>query len=386
MIIKILLLVSSVHLGDVGQATATIKALSADIAIEVFDIDASKHPEEARLEYLDKVKTIPKDQNYITLAIGESGMELLEYLSDNRAIDNSRSYTCLSIHQYFYEFEKLKLDHIILPESTINTIEKDKLLENISNINLILTPLTNNPSVEELKTSYNNWLSPEKPSLNDKYIIIMLPGDAPDSSNKMHYFTKDSAKELFQYVYKLWEEKGKKYKILIQNGPRTGKFDPETGKIVNKHEYSSNQDPSIAIDDISAYFVKLFSKMDHSFFNFAFEIKENRKEAISSFNPLLYLARQNDNIFILPGASVSLIGQIPQYLPPDRIILFEASSMNKNHQSVFQLAFERNYLSYFSSTGEVIMPAKLDHGTENDSKKIAKDIITGYMSKSKLEK
>ncbi len=382
-IIKILLLISSIQPGDMNQGNSTLEALSANASIEIFDIDANKPPEAARLEYLDKIKNIPQKTKYITLAMGEKGMILFKYLSEAGAIDNSRSYNCLSVHQYFDVFAELKLDHIIVPEATIDKIEKQKVIDDFPNKTFTFASLGSHPSLKELKKSYNNWSNPDKPDLNGSYIIIMMPGDAPDASNKIHYFTKTSAKELFHYIHKLWEDRGRQDKIIIQNGPRTGKYDPQTEKVIGTHEYLKDQDPSRAIDYISTYFTELFSGMDYSFFNFAFEIDGDKKKVISFFDSLLYLAQLNDNIFILPGDSVSLIGQIPLYLPSNRIILFKTSSMNENHEKIFNLAFKRNYISYFSSNGKIVMPAKIGYRTEDDSTKVAKDIMIGYIKKFK---
>lgn len=376
--IKILLLVSSIHTGDINQADTIIKALSAESKIERLNIDANQTLENAKVEYLSKLKTIPENETYITLAIGEKAMNLFKYLSDSHSINNKRSYNCLIIHQYFNIFPELKLDHIIIPKATIDNPSKKKVIYTFPKYTLTFASLAKKLSKEELELTYNNWNDSNKPSLNEQYIIIMMPGDAPDSSNKMHYFTKESAKELFNNVYKLWVDQGKKHKIIIQNGPRTGKHSPETGEIVGSHEYNLGQDPSIAIDDVSKYFTQLFQEMDYAFFNFAIEIDGNNRKVISYYNPLLYLATQNDSIFIIPGASISSIGQMPLYLPSNRIILFKPSSMNKSHEEIFKMAFKYNYLSYFSSNGEVITPKIISKHSNDDASLAAKDILTEF--------
>lgn len=305
-------------------------------------------------------------------------MEFFKYLSDTNSINNKRSYNCLVIHQYFNMIPELKLNHIIIPEATIDDSRKKKVIYSFPKQTLTFASLSNNLSREELKLTYDNWKDPHKPLLDKDYIIIMMPGDAPDTSNKMHYFTKESAKELFNNVYKLWINQGKKHKIIIQNGPRTGKYSPDTGYIRGKHEYHFGQDPSTAIDDVSKYFIQLFQEMDYLFLNFAIEINENNRKIISYYNPLLYLATQNNNIFIISGASISLIGEIPLYLPANRIILFKPSSMNESHNSIFNLAFKQHYLSYFSSNGEVVTPKIIRKRNNNDVSLVAKDILTGF--------
>lgn len=375
--IKILLLVSSIHVGDLNQGDAIVKALSNKSTIETLSIDANQSQEDAREEYLAKLKIIPENNKYITLAVGEKGMELFKYLSDTNSINNKKSYNCLVIHQYFNIFSELKLNHLIIPEAVVDTPDKKRVINNFPKHTLVFASLGNNLSKEELKLTYDNWKDPNKPSLDKDYIIIMMPGDAPDSSNKMHYFTKESAKELFNNVYKLWADKGRQHKIIIQNGPRTGKHSPKTGEIIAKHEYNLGEDPLIAIDEVSKYFVQLFQEMDYSFFNFAIEIDGKKRRTISFYNPLLYLAMQRNNIFIIPGASISSIGQVPLYLPSNRVILFKPSSMNDSHNAIFNLAFKHNYLSYFSSNGEVITPKVITKRSEDDASLVAKDLLIG---------
>lgn len=376
--IKILLLVSSIHVGDLSQADAIIKALSSKYTIERLNIDANQSLEAAREEYLSKLEIIPENEKYITIAVGEKGMELLKYLSDADSINNKKSYNCLVIHQYFNQLSELSLDHIIIPEAVINNDAKKKVIDKLSKHTLVFAPLGNNLSREELKLTYDHWKDPNKPSLDKDYIIIMMPGDAPDPSNKMHYFTKQSAKKLFNNIYKLWVENGRKHKIIIQNGPRTGKYSPKTTEIIANHEYKLGEDPSTAIDDVSKYFVQLFQEMDYSFFNFAIEIDGKNRRTISFYNPLLYLATQRNNIFIISGASISSVGQVPLYLPSNRVILFKPSSMNDSHNTIFNLAFKRNYLSYFSSTGEVILPKVIGKRSDDDASLVAKDILGGF--------
>jgi hypothetical protein len=68
------------------------------------------------------------------------------------------------------------------------------------------------------------------------------------------------------------------------------------------------------------------------------------------------------------------MAQIPLYLPADKIILFKTSSMNEDHENIFNAAFKRNYLSYFNANGEVITPNIIEQRKENDSLQIARDI------------
>lgn len=382
--LKVLILVSSLHTGDMSQVEEISRAFSKNnIMIHKETIDAKEPFISAADKYYKLTQQIPKNEKYITLAVGEEPMKLLKLLSQNKMINTKRSYTCLFIHQYFSNIKHLQLDQLIIPQITINTKEEMEVVKKIPNVTYIFAPLSNNPSVEELKNSYDNWNDSNKPSLDGKYIIVMMPGDAPDSKNKIHFFTKESANKLFLDIAKLWQKLGRNHQIIIQNGPRTGKFDPTTGEIACKHEYLANQNPELAIDEVSKYFINLFKDqgINYSFFNFAVKVDGENRKTISYFNPLLYLAQQNNNIFVIPGGSVSMMGQIPLYLNSDRIILFKPSSMNEDHEAIFHLAFSNNYLSYFAEDGLIISPAKIEKRKNEDSAQVIKNLLNNYNKK-----
>lgn len=206
----------------------------------------------------------------------------------------------------------------------------------------------------------------------------MLPGDAPDQdSNKINYFTVESAKKLFDDLIFLWNKLGSKHKILIHNGPRTGKYDQQTGKEKCKHESEND------VDQISNYLINLFKDIDaeFSFINFY----KSNNVAHSSFNPLLYIAQLSgaNNYFIVPGESVSMLSQIPLYLDPLKAIAFRSSSMNQEHLSFFKQTIEDGHMSYFQTEHREIITPKSPRKTTiedltKDLNNIVNDITESY--------
>lgn len=378
--LKILILVSSINTGDFAQSEAISKAfISTHKAEYCHKIEASNNYDEAKNRFIEELGLIPSQEKYIILAIGEEGMKLLSTLEKERLIDYQRSYVILSIHQFFKEIKNLKLNQIVIPESTINNTFEQEVIKKIPEVTYVFAPVNTNPSEEDLEKSYEAMIN--KPDLNKNYIVVMLPGDAPDGNNQIKFFTKNSAKSLFQCVRNLWLNLDKKYKILLENGPRTGKYDPETGSIASLHEYKTGENPAKAIDNISKYFMSLLdeNKIEYDFFNFAVEIREDKRETISYFKPLLYVARQQNNIFVIPGASTSIIGQVPLYLYSDRIILFRPSSMNEDHENVVKTAFQKNYISYFDNNCEVVHPKEITKRDQDDLEIVIKNIYQGFL-------
>jgi hypothetical protein len=123
------------------------------------------------------------------------------------------------------------------------------------------------------------------------------------------------------------------------------------------------------------------NEVPHQFFNFAFVVSEGNKKPISVFNQLLYLAQSNgENFFIIPGESVSMLGQIPLYMFSQKAIVFKPSSMNSDHEVIFQKAFLQNFASYFDDNGKVIFPEQNIKRAMDDSALIAHDLIEGYIN------
>lgn len=365
---KIVFLYSTVNIGDEANANSIFNELSKKSSIkERFDIDVNEDFSLIATQYL------ALNHKDIVFAVGEKAMSFLSYLHKNGLIDKRESIVAATIHQYDDGIKKIPLDYLALPAVVLDNEEKRKVVANINSFTLTFSVPTNNPSTDILKQSYDNWNIDNKPSLENEYIIIMLPGDAPDSKNNIRYFTKQSAELLFEDIKKLWLKNSSKHKIIIHNGPRTGRYDSESGEISCNHE-------SEEMDQVSQYFLSLFerSNIEYQFFNFYFKIENGTKTPVSVFNQLLYLSEgeNKDNYFIVPGESVSMLGQIPLYLESNKVIVFKSSSMNEAHELVFNSAVEHNYVSYFDDNSEVVKPNNSKKRENDDVSEIVDDFIT----------
>lgn len=82
---------------------------------------------------------------------------------------------------------------------------------------------------------------------DQKFLLVSLPGDAPDASGIMHYYTKESAEKLGSQFENIARHNN--MLMLVTNGPRTGQYDPDTAKKLQTH----GKDDSI--DAVSAAFL-----------------------------------------------------------------------------------------------------------------------------------
>lgn len=360
--IKLVLLCSSKNLGDISNANAILDNLS-----NRFKIDERINIDISNIKALNQFHAI--DHKDLVLAVGERGINFLSILDENGLINHLQTKILASLHQYDKNIEKVHLNYLSIPEAVLDSEEKKRVIGKIPGVTLTSAVPTKNPSINEIKSAYEDWQVRNKPSLDKDYILLILPGDAQDGQGTKKIFNKDSCKLLFNDVKALWQRNGARHTIILQNSPRTGKYKED-----GDEEFSPNKSID-RIDPISKYFISLLESegIKYNFYNFYDEPIENS----SIFKQMLYIAIQpeRDNYFILPGESVSMLGQIPLYLSGDKIIVFKPSSMNEQHEKIFEYNFNHNYLSYFNEDAEIIIPEHPVQKKEDDVKIIVNDMI-----------
>ena len=392
--IKLILLYSTLNTGEGAHIQQIANSLNQYLKpCHTITIDANSSAFDIQKRYETEVKDLPSpsEQKIIILSAGEKGGSALETLVKSPWFDSKQTYIYWGTHQFTPQITKHKsynVDHLMIPSSAIKNEEQKTLLEKAPFHSFTFAVPSQTLSLTDLKTSYETWRLKNKPSLKSKYLIVLLPGDAPDEEGALKYFTKESAEELFEKVYHLWKKLGSKQTLLIENSPRTGKYNPTNGQIDCTHEYKKGESASIAIDKVSLHFLSLLDKrkIPYRFFNFAIEQEGIKKTVLSDFNPLLFVAKKTDSYFILPGESVTLLGQIPLYLNPKKIIIFQPSSMNSSHHSVYQEGLRRGYYSFFNQEGSFTSPAHPKQRRKDDSQQVAWDIYQGIQKKFHMKK
>lgn len=152
----------------------------------------------------------------------------------------------------------------------------------------------------------------------------MLAGDAPDQ-DKINVFSKESADLLLaRIIYFLGCHRDHPYRVIVQNGPRTGKHHPLTKKEVCLHTYKEGEDPNLALDEVSKYFVSKLQQLEipHLFYNFAFETLEKGRRIHSYYKALLYVAQSSKSTFFFPMESVSMCSELPYYIGTSRLFAY----------------------------------------------------------------
>ena len=215
-------------------------------------------------------------------------------------------------------------DIIVLP---VHVLNKDNSKQLASDYTTLVPTIGVAHNVQQLtiEKEYNKYKSSFP--VSDKYLAVILAGDAPDSSAEMHYYTATEAEKLAQYVSNMATSEN--YAVLVTNGPRTGKYDSKTGEEQNVHNNG-------IIDPVTLKFTEILekNKVSYKLFDFQKGQPNAYKEAI--FGAILY---NPGSEILVPGESTSMISECLDTLPKDRAIIYYNSAMNINHDKHVESEF-----------------------------------------------
>ena len=363
MILTIIFLFSFSNTGDSAHKDALKNTFQASCntahnSIKFYEIDANAQTDDLKKMYVIAETESPtkKGNHTFVFAIGEQALTVLRLLQKENI--GLCSFVA-SVHQWFDSINDLNLDWLAIPKGAVahNASFNAYTQTHATKVIPMFAVPCLNPTPLELQQRYEQWNCTNKPNIDGKYIIVTLPGDAPDEQNKMKLFSKASAEKLVTAVVKLWKDLGSTHTILVQNSPRTGKYN-EQGKVICDHKKPKDAIDDPVVDEISSYVKSRFSeeRVPFKFYNFLFETEGEKIIGNNSvFFPLFYLASRNcENRCIVPAESVSMIGQIPCYVFAKNCIYFRPDSMNDSHEALLQVALQQPYGGYFTSDGTLV--------------------------------
>lgn len=376
MIEKIIVLVGFLNVGNISHVDSLLKELRNYLPISVTELRLDVTGDDEQLQTQFKSATA-KSKKDLILVIGENSVAKYKQLVDSTNFSADNSYVYAGLSQFCPEISDVPIDHVAIPRTSLSESELATIKSQAPYLSLTFAVPNNNPTIDELKIFYNQWRKDHDLKLDGNYIFVLLPGDAPVSQNEMRYFSKDSATELAKKVKKLWQDLGRKHTVIVHNSPRTGKHDPANGKVVCTHQVDGKYDETQANDEVSKEFMQQMQalKVPTKFYRFVFQSVNGKQKAISSLNAFYYLLSQNSkNILILPGESVSMMGQAPLYGSAEQIIVFKPSSMNDNHTKLMNLGFQLGYFSKFEISGSINKTANETQKFTSDAEQVAKQI------------
>ncbi len=319
--------------GDDNNALAITK--------EVLRLEAGALNTTVDVEEIDSfIKSAAEDTSSTYVFIG-AGNQSLEPLSKaKKAIASCK--TIWSSHQVYKEIldHEENLDKIALPIT--EQIELKDASKRISTLG-VPSILNAADTVKEYEAKKDRIISSDT-----GYITIVMGGDANNAvTGKWQYYTVAEAEALADYAAFLHKKSGKK--LLITNGPRTGKFNPETGEeTLNHRDFDPKTKEAVyAMTDpcSDALIEKLVEKglsigEDFQFSDFRF-LEKGVDSAYKSF--LGAVVKNKSNSFVLmAGESTSMLTDC---LNVDvNLAAYTNKAMNDSHNSFFKMLTNNGFM------------------------------------------
>jgi len=249
-----------------------------------------------------------------TRVIITAGQFGVDFLKSSTLLKRVKVLLCT--HQWFDDMNNLRDIFIAIPEHVIDAnVQKIAKQQNLTLI----------PTQGVLHTMSAQALAGENTStihLTDAKVGVILGGDAETPEGGWKVFSVENAQRLANEIITFQKKTG--YKILITNGPRTGR--------------SATAHKTEELDVISAAFLQeleregLVNGTDFEFFNFQFGQP-------SALKAVMKIVLNNKGFMIVPGESTSSISEIMAVMPA---VIYENDAMNSIHHAFMNQVIHSN--------------------------------------------
>lgn len=330
-ILTLLLMISTLAQGSGKQGSLSKKETHAKPLIHVLSDKTFRGDENQVLGIQDALQHSGwefKNADYTKFSLAEakklstplilllSGSTGLRFLKDNRQNLSKDDLVVWTGHQAFDDLPEIseKISVIFLPKHAvglhhINTKTKVILLEGVPH--RIMKPT--------LKRAFAKYEAKHGRLFDElsKVTAIVLPGDAPDESGKMKFFTPEDARVLARNIVKA---EGASRHFLVTNGPRTGSHNYQRGTKLDPSPHNTK-----TVDAVSTAFIEELQKLGAyrtTLFDFQFS------DLPSAYEPLLSLASEGVRIHI-PGESTSMVTEATDVA--ENVCIDIVPSMNASH-------------------------------------------------------
>lgn len=156
--------------------------------------------------------------------------------------------------------------------------------------------------------------------------MVMLGGDLQGPDGKWRYYSPLEAKALGAYMGEILKA-DKELFLLVANGPRTGRFNPETGEEAGFHEKGDMEKGHL--DPVTEAFMMAIPENVRNrvkLYNF-------EKNTPSLFKALLGAVSAKEGKAYMPGDSTSMISQATQNLKPGAVVIFDFNGLYDIHKA-----------------------------------------------------
>ena len=306
---------------------------------------------------------------FILLSSGNYGVTLIKYLKTKKT-NLKQIVTCYTTHQITSRSAELVgfADLMAIPNHAIEPQFEEKIKN--STTNLVATiGVTHNTSEEMILSAYEK--AKDQIKVNPPYLVVVLGGDAPQPNGNMRFYSSQEAEKLADLIAN--KAKSEHLGILVLNGPRTGKFDSNTGKLsLGVHENGF-------IDAVTSSFIKTLERqnlvdgIDFKLFDFQFKqpsMKMAVYGALKKFSGKMFVA----------GESTSMVSEATSLFDPSQVVIFKNGAMNENHLKHAQSEYENNRASILNEdmSFDMIKDKSMTRLHESVATSVAKVILKKY--------
>ncbi len=305
---------------------------------------------EFKKEVLNQNLKVPNLNKAIVCGIGTAGLKVLKRISEESELElKNKLFTVFSSHQFIEEAIDLqgKINIMAFDENAIDEeiLEKlksadEKARKDHQNYHYIKTQIVTMNGIPHRVTSsfvrsaLDNWrknLTVKAIPPADRYIAVILGGDAPDSLNKQRYFLPEEAAVFAEFIAKEAREMGAT--VLVTNGPRTGKFNPVTGEdlfAAGKVHKESKEGKELELDKVTKAFENVLKTKEVSYLLVNYIKKEPQPP--SAYQPFIGLVLENPTakMYVTIDSS-SNMSEIRDVLPKTQLNLVQIGSANATH-------------------------------------------------------
>ncbi len=295
----------------------------------VFDAGTKEKPTDAKTFF----KNIKIDSNTKYVVIS-GGCIPIHALIEAKKIIGNKSLTLLAAHQSSSELGEAQeyIDKIALPiVDKFKPKDKSKLISTLG----VASLMTKQDIVDAYKIKKENIISSD-----NGYIMAVMGGDATNPEKKVQHYTHKEATKLADHLTEAFS-KANGRKLLITNGPRTGKHTPETEEITENHKGDTSLDhcSQALLDRLKEN--GLCDGVDFQFSDFRF-LEKGVDSAYQSF--LGAAASSSESEVLIAGESTSMLSDCNQIgiLPT----AFNNAAMNPNHTNFATMLNNNRMITY----------------------------------------
>lgn len=315
------------------------------------------------------------------IAAGDHGLREAQKIKQQ----NPNIKVLLSAHMVFDAFKDVQYwpDMVVLPESAAHDKEIANLISNHTKLCLTKgVPHTVNAHQIAEKAAAFQEILPELTE-DTNVVGIILGGDAPTADQTIKLFTpKDAEVQANKIIEYLKGEPSfdESTVILVTNGPRTGKYNPETSV-----EWQENPHRSGVVDATSQRFIDSLSHQLQNkihFYDFQFEALE---KGPSAYLPMMnILAERKRGLWFVPAESTSMVTE-SSYLASVgvKVVAYFPSSTNEAHKAHVEdfsrMSVVTPIYRSFQSTASVSIKSSSAQVAEDWLNEIKKSTLQKYL-------